>query len=155
MKRHLRGWRKQLPPALQQVQDYRISRHRHRAKRRGGAEVTTNWTATTEYVAELQRLSPELTRGQALVKEFQGLLAGRKEQQFDQWRATVAQSGLKELQSFADALMKDEAAVRAAMTYEWSNGQVEGKVNKLKMIKRTMFGRAGFGLLRARVLQAG
>jgi transposase len=49
-------------------------------------------------------------------------------------------------------LMKDESAVRAAMTYDWSNGQVEGNVNWLKMIKRMMFGRAGFALLRSRVL---
>jgi transposase len=48
--------------------------------------------------------------------------------------------------------MKDGAAVRAAMSYAWSNGQVEGKVNRLKMIKRMMFGRAGFALLKARIL---
>jgi transposase len=48
--------------------------------------------------------------------------------------------------------MKDEAPVRAAMTYDWSNGQVEGNVNRLKMIKRMMFGRAGFAMLKARVL---
>jgi Transposase len=59
---------------------------------------------------------------------------------------------LKELQSFSVGLMKDEAAVRAAMTYDWSNGQVEGNVNRLKMIKRMMFGRAGFALLKVRVL---
>lgn len=61
-------------------------------------------------------------------------------------------SGLKELQSFSAGLMKDGAAVRAAMSYAWSNGQVEGKVNRLKMIKRMMFGRAGFALLKARIL---
>jgi transposase len=70
------------------------------------------------------------------------------------WRLCVEQSGLKELQSFSTGLMKDESAVRAAMTYDWSNGQVEGNVNRLKMIKRMMFGRAGFALLRSRVLHA-
>jgi transposase len=59
---------------------------------------------------------------------------------------------LKELQSFTAGLMKDEATVRAAMSYDWSSGQVEGNVNRLKMIKRMMFGRAGFALLKARVL---
>jgi len=43
-------------------------------------------------------------------------------------------------------------AVRAAMIYDWSSGQVEGNVNRLKMIKRMMFGRAGFAMLKARVL---
>jgi transposase len=71
---------------------------------------------------------------------------------FAQWRLSIEQSGLKELQSFSTGLMKDEAAVRAAMTYDWSNGQVEGNVNRLKMIKRMMFGRAGFAMLKARVL---
>jgi transposase len=156
VRRLLHGWRQQLPPTLQQVHglpDFSPPTPRQ----------ATWWLLKSqelvppqqEYVAALLRLSPELKQGQTLVKEVQELLAGRQEKEFDQWRATVEQSGLKELQSFAAGLLKDEAAVRAALTYEWSNGQVEGKVNKLKMLKRTMFGRAGFGLLRARVLHAG
>lgn len=105
-----------------------------------------------EYVRELKRLSPEISSGLKLVKEFQSLLVGKQADRFDQWRLCVEQSGLKELQSFSAGLMKDEAAVRAAMSYAWSNGQVEGKVNRLKMIKRMMSGRAGFALLKARVL---
>jgi len=105
-----------------------------------------------EYVSELQRLSPEISSGLKLVKEFQSLLVGKQADRFDQWRLSTEQSGLKELQSFSVGLMKDEAAVRAAMIYDWSSGQVEGNVNRLKMIKRMMFGRAGFALLRARVL---
>jgi transposase len=105
-----------------------------------------------EYVRELQRLSPDIGSGLKLVKEFQSLLVGKQADRFDQWRLHVEQSGLKELQSFSTGLMKDEAAVRAAMTYDWSSGQVEGNVNRLKMIKRMMFGRAGFALLKARVL---
>jgi len=49
-------------------------------------------------------------------------------------------------------LMKDEAAVRAAMNYDWSSGQVERNGNRLITIKRMMFGRAGFAMLKARVL---
>jgi transposase len=88
------------------------------------------------------------------VKEFQSLLVGKQADRFDQWRISVEQSGLKELQSFSTGLMKDESAVRAAMIYDWSTGQVEGNMNRLKMIKRMMFGRAGFALLRSRVLHA-
>ena len=106
-----------------------------------------------EYARELQRLCPEISSGLKLVKEFQALLVGKQADRFDQWRLCVEQSGLKELQGFSTGLMKDEAAVRAAMTYDWSNGQVEGNVNRLKMIKRMMFGRAGFALLRSRVLR--
>jgi transposase len=56
--------------------------------------------------------------------------------------------------NFAEGLRQDEAAVRAAMTYQWSNGMVEGHVNRLKLIKRQMYGCAKFDLLRARVLLA-
>jgi transposase len=59
-----------------------------------------------------------------------------------------------ELQSFVDSLKQDRPAVVAALTYEWSNGQVEGQINRLKTLKRAMFGRANLNLLRARVLKA-
>ena len=53
---------------------------------------------------------------------------------------------------FAYGLQKDISAVAAAVDTPWSNGQVEGQVNRLKALKRQMYGRAGFPLLRARVL---
>ena len=59
-----------------------------------------------------------------------------------------------ELRVFADGLRLDYKAVEAALSLEWSNGQVEGQVNRLKLIKRQMYGRAGFDLLRIRVLNA-
>ena len=55
---------------------------------------------------------------------------------------------------FAEGIRQDEAAVAAALTADWSNGPVEGHVNRLKVIKRQMYGRAGLRLLRARVLHA-
>ncbi len=61
---------------------------------------------------------------------------------------------MTELCGFAASLRQDEAAVRAAMTEPWSNGAVEGKVNRLKLIKRSIYGRAKFNLLRQRVLHA-
>jgi transposase len=61
-------------------------------------------------------------------------------------------AAFKELQSRANGLLSDEQAVRHALSLEWSNGQVEGQVNRLKTIKRQMYGRANFDLLRARVL---
>jgi transposase len=67
----------------------------------------------------------------------------------------VEDSGCAELQSFAAGLRQDESAVAAALTEAWSNGPVEGQVNRLKTIKRQMYGRAGFELLRARVRKAG
>ncbi len=61
---------------------------------------------------------------------------------------------MRELRRFALRLRQDAAAVRAALEYSWSNGPVEGQVNRLKMLKRTMFGRAKLDLLRQRVLNA-
>jgi len=57
-----------------------------------------------------------------------------------------------EIRRFALSLITDEAAVKAALSMEWSNGQVEGRINRLKNIKRLMYGRASFDLLRKRVL---
>jgi transposase len=65
------------------------------------------------------------------------------------WRLLASHSPLA---SFAKHLSRDEAAVRAALEYHWSNGPVEGNVHRLKLIKRSMYGRASFDLLRARVL---
>jgi transposase len=67
------------------------------------------------------------------------------------WLAKAEASGVSELKSFAQGLREDEAAVTAALTEAWSNGPVEGQVNRLKLIKRSMYGRAGWRLLRARV----
>lgn len=71
------------------------------------------------------------------------------------WVAKAKGSGVPELARFASSLESDAAAVSAALTEPWSNGQVEGQVNRLKTIKRSMYGRAGLDLLRARVLRKG
>lgn len=73
----------------------------------------------------------------------------------DEWFTAVEGSSVVEFKNFAKGIRRDEAAVRAAMKTEWSNGQVEGQVNRLKLLKRQMYGRANFDLLRARVLYAG
>lgn len=62
---------------------------------------------------------------------------------------------VRELQSFAEGMKRDVAAVVAGIAGPWSNGQLEGQVNRLKMLKRQMYGRASFALLRARVLHRG
>jgi transposase len=63
-------------------------------------------------------------------------------------------SKLQEFVSFARGLSEDYGAVKNALRYKWSNGQLEGQVNRLKLIKRMMYGRAKFDLLRARVLHS-
>jgi transposase len=73
---------------------------------------------------------------------------------FSDWLAKAEQSGCGELAGFAAGLRQDEAAVRAALTTRWSNGPVEGQINRLKVIKQQMYGQAGLRLLRARVVNA-
>jgi len=78
----------------------------------------------------------------------------RAAEQLPAWLRAAARSELKEFVGFARGLNEDYEAVRNALSYEWSNGQLEGQVNRLKLIKRMMYGRAKFDLLRARVLHS-
>ena len=68
------------------------------------------------------------------------------------WYSDALPSCCPEIRRFAEGVHQDEAAVSAALTERWSNDPVEGQVNRLKLIKRSGYGRAGFRLLRARVL---
>ena len=68
------------------------------------------------------------------------------------WLERARASGIGELIWFANGVEQDRAAVEAACSSQWSQGQVEGQVNRLKLLKRQMYGRAKFDLLRARVL---
>jgi transposase len=68
------------------------------------------------------------------------------------WLSEAKGSEIKELVSFANGLERDEKAVKNAIISDLSNGQTEGQVNRLKVLKRQMYGRAGFTLLKARVL---
>jgi transposase len=73
---------------------------------------------------------------------------------FGTWLEEAQSCGVPAVETFAIGLQKDEAAIRAALTMPWSSGQAEGQINKLKLIKRQMYGRANFDLLRRRVLLA-
>ena len=89
-----------------------------------------------------------------LVFDFATMLRERQgEQQLDGWLVQAEEQEVAELRSFAHGLRKDYDAVKAGLTLSWSQGPVEGHVNKLKLLKRQMYGRAGFPLLRKRVLQ--
>lgn len=87
-----------------------------------------------------------------LVQTFVGMLAQQTSEGFDLWLVSMENCGVKKLQNFAKSLQQDYDAVKASLVYDWSNGQVEGQVNRLKTIKRQMYGRANFDLLRLRVL---
>jgi transposase len=111
----------------------------------------------TEEHAQLETvrgLSPDLRGALELADEFAAMLRKTLSQPLSVWLAKAAQSECPEMRGFARGLRQDEAAVAAALEEKWSNGPVEGHVNRLKVLKRQMYGRAGFELLRARVMSA-
>jgi transposase len=76
----------------------------------------------------------------------------RAHRQLEAWTERAKASGIAEMKAFAVKLLQDSEAVVAAMTLPYSQGQTEGRVNKLKLVKRSMYGRGKFDLLRQRVL---
>ncbi len=111
-------------------------------------------TEEQETLAKLRQLHPEVNLAYNLVQQFAQMLRTRTGEHLDAWLDQVASSKLPELQSFAAGIEKDKDAVRAGLTWWINNGMVEGHVTKLKLIKRQGYGRAGFPLLRKRVLHA-
>ena len=110
-----------------------------------------------EDVAYLKCLRTEdesVERACHLVQDFMQMLRDRPGERLDDWIEQARESGIDELRRFATGLVADHAAVQAGLTLVWSNGQVEGQVNRLKLLKRQMYGRANFDLLRQRVLHA-
>lgn len=97
---------------------------------------------------------PESDLAYDLVEQFAQMLRTRTGEQLDAWLEQVRASHIRELQGFVVSIERDKAAVVAGLTLPQNNGLVEGKVNKLKLIKRMMYGRAAFPLLRQRVLHA-
>lgn len=102
----------------------------------------------------LRRLSPEVARAQGLALRFVEVVKGRRAGDLRGWLIDAQRSGVAEFVTFANGLTADLQAVRAALGHAWSNGQVEGQVHRLKLVKRQMYGRGKLDLLRARVLRA-
>ena len=108
-------------------------------------------------LAQRERLCQGETRFAVLYRltqAFVHLLHEQTDRGLTPWFKEVQNSGIAELISFAKGLQRDEAAVRAGLSLKWSQGPVEGNVNRLKLIKRSMYGRANFDLLRTRALCA-
>lgn len=106
----------------------------------------------SETFLKLHQCSPLLQRLRALSCTFLGLVCERRTEALDDWLVEARDSRVTKLVRFVEGLEQDLAAVRAALELPWSNGQTEGQINRLKAIKRQMYGRAGFALLRARVM---
>ena len=95
---------------------------------------------------------PELKQILELVSDFKALLIGSDENKLDEWLKRAENMGIAELDSFLKLIRSDEEAVKNAIRYPYSNGPTEGHNNKIKVIKRQMYGRCKFDLLRLKIL---
>ena len=87
-----------------------------------------------------------------LTRRFKEILFSKKAELLEVWLDAAETGGISELKSFANGIRQDLEATKAGIKYSYSNGIAEGNVNKIKMIKRRMYGRCSFELLRAAVL---
>lgn len=99
--------------------------------------------------------SPQIKTVYSLAHEFIDLIHHRSPNSFTDWLRRAVATKIPEVVSFATSLRSDYAAIAAALSYPDSNAQCEGQINRLKLIKRSMYGRANFDLLRLRVLFSG
>ncbi len=147
--RHVARWRKTLP-SIPKLSTQKIT------PKQAAILVTrpaARWTAEQQTL--LDRLStqcPALLQLREFSEEFRAVFQKGEGPALRTWMTRAQQSKIGSLARFAMGLEKDFSAVAAAVETDWSNGQVEGQINRLKMLKRQMYGRAGFALLRARVL---
>ena len=100
----------------------------------------------------LKAASVEFATMRGLAMRFAGLLRGGGIGKLDVWLRDARHCGLHAMRSFVRKLRQDIDAVRNAILEPWSNGQVEGQINRLKTLKRAMYGRASVELLRARMM---
>ena len=100
----------------------------------------------------IRQASPSAETAYCLAQAFMQMIRERTGHQLDAWLSSAEASRLPEFKSFAKGIRHDKVAVLAGLTLPWSQGPLEGHVNRLKLLKRSMYGRAKLPLLRARVL---
>ena len=103
-------------------------------------------------VAALKKSCPAFALMRSLAMQFRGILRSGKAEGLIEWIAKAKNCGIYSFKRFAKTLRRDWNAVQNALKESFSNGPVEGHINRLKTLKRQMYGRAGFELLRARLL---
>ncbi len=105
-------------------------------------------------MAQLRGCHPDIATTMIFTERFVAIVWERRGEELSPWLIDAQASAIREIGQFAVKIRQDEAAVRAGCTLRWSNGQTEGQVTRLKLLKRQMYGRAKFDLLRQRALAA-
>ena len=106
------------------------------------------------YCASLLHAAPDLALAQERTQSFCQVVHDRDRPGLLRWLSETEHCSLPEFRGFVAGVRRDQAAVEAALVWEWSNGQTEGQINRLKALKRQMYGRAKLDLLRQRFLYA-
>ena len=107
--------------------------------------------AETVIIAAIERGVPSLVEARESIADFHAMIRNKDVRQLSSWLVRASQSLVA---SFANGFKTDELAVRAAIISPWSNGQTEGQITKLKLVKRQMYGRGNIDLLQARLIGA-
>ena len=102
-------------------------------------------------IAAIEAAAPALVEARRLLERFHTMIRKKITDDLDPW---IAEAKASLITSFATGITKDKAAVRASIIQPWSNGQTEGQITKLKLVKRQMYGRAKIDLLQARLVTA-
>jgi transposase len=162
LRRLLGEWRAALPPKPRKgpVRKQRLAPQpkKRRLSSRGASFLMilppSKRTQAQQHQVEQMNLNEDLRAVYLLSQEFVTMLKDRQAEALDSWLNRAKACHVTELTSFVNGIRRDYAAVRAACSSEWSNGTTEGHVNRLKFLKRQMFGRAHLDLLRVKVLHA-
>lgn len=109
-------------------------------------------TITINQYEQALKKYPQLSVLYSLVKEFHTILFSKKPEKLDTWMDSARKYDIPELQIFLDGMSNDLKAIKNGIIYSYSNGLAEGSVNKIKVIKRIMYGRNSFDLLKSKVL---
>ena len=109
---------------------------------------------TAEETTALARIRqhPDVDTAYRLTRQFQQMIRLKADLPLSNWLRTCLDSSIPDLQTFATSLQREEPSIRLAIASSFSNGPIEGHDNRLKFIKRSMYGRSNFDLLRIRVL---
>jgi transposase len=163
LRRLLGEWRAQLPPTPRQGRGRKPRLAQEGAKKRRLSSRSASFlmilppsklSEVQQHQVEQMKHNEDLHSVSLLSQEFVTLLKERQVEALDCWLKRAKACHVTELSSFVNGIRRDYAAVEAAFRLPWTNGIVEGHVNRLKFLKRQMFGRAQLDLLRVQVLHA-
>jgi transposase len=147
--RFVAGWRKTGKAARPNAPERISPKHAAILVTRAADQITDEQQRLLDRITNQ---CPDVVNLRRLALSFRAALTADKSTQLQQWIEGAKRCEFGHVVRFAYGLKKDISAVAAAVDTSWSTGQVEGQINRLKTIKRQMYGRAGFALLRARVL---